>query len=93
VSSVTLGHTHELCVPASDLGSPPAGGTTYTTSTTQGHFHGVSLTQAQLAVVNQGGTVTITTTVIDKHTHDFQIQKATSQVTVPVPVPTGGVGY
>jgi hypothetical protein len=90
-STVTQGHTHDLCVPASDLSSPPAGGATYTTSISVGHDHNVTLTQAQLTTVSQGGAVTVTTSTVTGHTHDFSVQKAAQQVT-PAPQPTTGTG-
>jgi hypothetical protein len=69
------GHIHTLCVPNSDLTSPPASGATYTTSSDAAHTHSVTLTQAQLQSVAGGGTETVTSTG-GTHTHDFLIEKA-----------------
>jgi len=73
--SNSAGHIHTVCVPNSDLDSPPSNGGTYTTSSDAGHTHSVSLTQAQLQTVGGGGTVTVTSSPTG-HTHDFLIQKA-----------------
>ncbi len=69
------GHIHTVCVPETDLTTPPAGGGTYTTSSAAGHTHTVSLTQAQLQTAAGGGTVTVTSSSTD-HTHDFTVRKA-----------------
>lgn len=90
-SSVTLGHTHSLCVPLSDLDNPPAAGATYLTTTTDGHQHQVTLTQAQLMMVAQGQTVNVTTSTASApgftgHTHAFAVQKAAAPAPPPPPV-------
>lgn len=90
-SSVSAGHAHTLCVPASDLSSPPAAGVTYATSITDGHDHGVTLSQAQLMGVASGGTVVVTTTTVSGHTHDFAVKK-TVVATTPSPPPPA-MGY
>ena len=73
-STVTANHTHTLCVPTTDLTSPPAAGVTYTTSIAAGHSHTVVLTQAQLQSINSGGSVTVTTS--SPFPHNFTITKA-----------------
>jgi len=90
-SSVTLGHTHFLCVPLADLDNPPAAGATYLTSVTDGHQHQVSLMLADLAAVNRGLTVNVVASSasadgLSVHTHGFAIQKVTVPVQVPPPV-------
>ena len=82
-STVALGHTHALCVPASDLDSPPASGATYVTSITESHRHMVTLTQARLMAVASGATVTVTTSTMDGHTHDFTVQRVAASVPLP----------
>lgn len=82
-STVSLGHTHSLCVPASDLDSPPAAGATYLTSITEGHQHMVTLTQAWLMAVASGVKVMVTTSTMDGHTHDFTVQRVAPTVTLP----------
>lgn len=99
-STVAQGHTHTLCVPASDLSNPPASGATYSTSLTDGHQHTVTLIQAWLMAINQGHTVNITTSSVSTssisgHTHDFAIQKVAATVTVAPPPnpPVSGPHY
>jgi hypothetical protein len=82
-STVSLGHTHSLCVPASDLDSPSAAGATYLTSSTEGHQHMVTLTQAWLMAVASGAKVMVTTSTMDGHTHDFAVQRVAATVTLP----------
>ena len=96
-SSVTLGHTHDLCVPLADLTTPPAAGATYTTTVTDDHEHNVTLTEAMLATVAQGGSVMVTSSVVatsalGTHTHDFIVQKGATQP-APAPTATGGGPY
>lgn len=80
-STVSVGHTHTLCVPLADLDSPPAAGATYSSSVTDGHQHTVTLTQAWLMAVAQGQTVQVTTSAVATgnlagHTHVFAVAKA-----------------
>ncbi|MGE5186135.1 MAG: hypothetical protein ACM31C_28965 [Acidobacteriota bacterium] len=75
-SSVAASHTHTLCVPNTDLSSPPAAGATYTTSNNGGHTHTVTLAQAQLQQIEEGGTVTVTSSNVQGHTHAFAIHRA-----------------
>ncbi len=75
-SSVAASHTHTLCVPNTDLSSPPATGATYTTSNNGGHTHTVTLAQAQLQQIEAGGTVTVTSSNVQGHTHTFAIHRA-----------------
>lgn len=90
-STVAVGHSHTICVPASDLDGPPPLGMTNSTSNTDGHDHTVFLTRTQLGELNQDQTVTVTTapartSTIDLHTHDFSVSKAT-ELTPPVTSP------
>ncbi len=73
--SSSSGHIHTLCVPDTDLSSPPASGVTYTTSSDSGHTHTVNLNQSQLQTIEGGGRVTITSSG-PGHTHNFLIEKA-----------------
>ena len=81
-SSIAESHDHVVCVATSDLTNPPAAGVTYTTSSVSEHTHTVALTKAQLASINSGATVTVTTSsVVDPldgvaHTHQFAIHMA-----------------
>lgn len=72
-STVTDNHTHTLCVPTTDLTSPPAAGKTYTTSVTLMHSHTVTLTQAQLQSIEGGTAVTVMTS--GPAAHNFTITK------------------
>ncbi len=80
-SSISQSHAHTLCVPTTDLTSPPAAGMTYTTSTTSEHAHTVTLTAAQLRDIEAGLIVTVeSSSVVDPengaaHTHTFAIVK------------------
>jgi hypothetical protein len=76
IGTVDDNHTHSLCVPTTDLKTPPAGGSTYTTSNTDGHTHPVTLTAAQLASIESGTTVTVTTGGTSPYPHTFTILKA-----------------
>jgi hypothetical protein len=69
------GHIHTVCVPDSDLSSPPSGGGTYQTSSDAGHTHSITLSQAQLQTIEGGGSVTVTSSSAG-HTHDFMIEKS-----------------
>jgi hypothetical protein len=95
-STSVLGHTHTVCVPLSDLNSPPAGGRTYATSgaSTDGHVHQITLSQAQLTAIAGGQSVGITTTIVESHTHDFALQEAAATTApTPTPSPTPSPGY
>lgn len=80
-SSNVSGHTHTLCVPDADLTSPPSAGATYTSSCNLDplndidHIHNVTLSAQQLSTINGGGSVTVTSTEDDLHTHQFTIMK------------------
>jgi len=71
--SNSAGHIHTVCVPNTDLSSPPSGGATYTTSSDAGHTHTVNLSQAQLQTIAGGGSVTVTSSG-PSHTHSFSIE-------------------
>lgn len=85
-SSTVLSHNHTVCVPLADLNGPPAAGMTYSTSnaSTDGHVHQVTLSQAQLMSIAGGQTVSVTTTIVESHTHDFALTEAAT----PAPTPT-----
>ena len=73
-SSVTLGHTHTVCVLEADLTSPPSGGVTYTTSGPD-PTHTITLTAAQLSSINGGQSITVTTSTSGGHTHQFVLSR------------------
>lgn len=53
-----FGHVHDLLIPKAVLTAPPAQGVELTSTTAFLHQHHITLTQKELTVVNQGGTVT-----------------------------------
>ena len=81
-SSFESQHTHTLCVLTTDLTTPPSAGVSYTTSIDSSHSHKVSLGQADLAAINAGQTVMVTSSSdvdpinSESHTHRFSIKKA-----------------
>jgi hypothetical protein len=89
LSTVNEGHTHSVCVPTSDMASPPAAGATYTSSNDGNHTHTITLTAAQLSSIEAGQSVTVTSSSdVDPitqvaHTHDWTITKMTT--TTPPP--------
>ena len=51
-------HVHDLRIPFAVLNAPPAQGIKLTSTEALYHQHNITLTQKELAIVNQGGTVT-----------------------------------
>jgi hypothetical protein len=79
-STVVNGHTHTVCVGADQLAIPSAGGMTFATSESQGHSHMITLTQEQLENIASGREVTVVTTTVQLHQHEFMlVQTATPQ--------------
>jgi hypothetical protein len=77
-SSTVSGHSHFVCVAASALMSPPAGGVTYQTTLSDGHIHEVALSADDLTAIGGNDTVTITTSMEDGHTHEFMLRRSSS---------------
>ncbi len=75
-SSVAASHVHMVCVLETDLTNPPAAGATYTTTNVGGHTHTVTLAQSDLQQLGAGGTVTVTSSNVQNHTHQFVIHRA-----------------
>jgi hypothetical protein len=75
-SSNVLAHTHQVTISTSNYTSPPADGLTQDTTIAQGHNHTVTLTQAQLATIGGGGTVTVDTSFVGNHLHTFTFTNA-----------------
>ncbi len=71
------GHTHNVKVLFADLTAQPSVGVTYTSDERGGHVHQITLTQQQLATINNGGTVGPVTSIPDAtgHSHDWTIKK------------------
>ena len=57
-SSGFVPHVHDLLIPYAVLNTPPPQGVELNTTQALFHTHKVVLTQKELIVVNQGGTVT-----------------------------------
>jgi hypothetical protein len=57
-----------------DLANPPVE-VTYTSTSSGGHTHAITLSQAQLTEINGGGTVTVTSTENSGHTHSWTIRR------------------
>jgi hypothetical protein len=83
-SSVSDDHTHTVCVPATDLANPPSAGATYTTSPPDsggmviaGALHTITLTAAQLSMIQAGQSLTVTTSTDGGHDHQFVLTMAT----------------
>jgi hypothetical protein len=74
ISSVVFGHTHNVTMQFTDLADPPSGGITYQSDGAT-HVHQITLSQQQLTDINNGATVTATSTVVNNHTHDWTITK------------------
>ena len=53
-----LSHVHDLLIPYAVLKTPPVPGVQLTTTQGLLHQHTIALTQKELIIVNQGGTVT-----------------------------------
>jgi hypothetical protein len=81
-SSNVSEHTHTLCVPQSDLSSPPGQGATYTSSSSldplndENHTHTITLSAQQLLSIETGAQVVVTSSVSDSHTHQFAIVRS-----------------
>jgi hypothetical protein len=69
VSTVDDGHSHTVCIPASDMARMPTVPLLYTTSTADGHTHQLTLSPEQIATLAGSGTVEVTTTVDAGHQH------------------------
>jgi hypothetical protein len=73
-SSIVFNHSHNVTIPFADLTNPPSGGVTYV-SDGDSHQHQIFLTEQQLADISRGRTDTVTSTVVNNHTHDWTITK------------------
>ena len=73
-SSAASGHTHNADVPEADLNSTSS--RSYSSSDSNGHQHTVTLSAAQLNSIENGASVTVTSSNISGHTHQFTFQKS-----------------
>ncbi len=74
VSSSVEGHSHTITLKKTELQSPPAGGISRETTTTNGHTHTFTMSAAQLSQVNNGSVVEVDTAETSSHHHRFTIQ-------------------
>lgn len=72
-STFDAGHSHSTEIPETDLSS--TSNRTYSSSSSGGHSHQVSLTSAQLNTIGDGGEVTITSSDDAGHTHRFTFKR------------------
>ncbi len=72
------GHDHDFTIQNSDLSTPPAAGVSGNSSPYDDdqHVHTVSITQAQLQMIQAGQTVSITSGSTLGHTHTFDFKLA-----------------
>jgi hypothetical protein len=91
-STVENGHTHDVCVPARHLSSPPSEGATYTTTTNDEHVHEVKLDAAQLGAIGRGELVRVTTTTVEQHVHVYSLARAGTITPPPQPGSGSGTG-
>jgi len=74
-SSIDQGHSHTVNISKSEIENPPAGGISRLTSSSDGHTHTFSMTQAELQSVTSGNTVEVSDSVVNSHSHTYQITK------------------
>jgi hypothetical protein len=70
-TSDATGHTHTVSIPASALQATTP--QMFTTSSSGTHTHTITLSPSQLATVRNGGSVTVTSSSDDTHTHAYEI--------------------
>ena len=80
-STVTLAHSHQVTISGTDIDNPPSANKTintteYGTAGYGGHYHTITLTPQDYQTIKDGGTVIVTTSVVNGHTHDFTIKKS-----------------
>ena len=76
VTSTNVGnHTHDIIILRSAIQNPPAGQVIYTTTSagTPAHTHTVTLTQQNLTDIKNQAPVTVTSSTVNGHSHDFLI--------------------
>jgi hypothetical protein len=77
-SSCDASHTHDFTLMTTELSAPAAAGVMRDTSidTFDNHAHTVTLSQAELTMIEGGATVTKTTTPTNGHEHTYMFRKA-----------------
>jgi hypothetical protein len=94
-SDITLNHTHDFTIVATDLNTPQTSGLNAPTTMTLGHFHTVILSPVDLMQISSGGTIIRTTSIVEGHAHDFTFSFATAEgqsTTPPMTVSPVGPG-
>jgi hypothetical protein len=74
-SSADSGHTHSVRVLNSDITNQPGNGVQYTSTNVNSHTHIVTLSQSDLATINNGGQVSVNSSTDAGHLHAWTIQK------------------
>jgi hypothetical protein len=83
-SSIDDNHRHSLTVPEKDLSSPPIQGVSYQSTWELNHQHYVLLSLDDLTTINNGGTVTVTSSLTInpqdgvEHSHNWSISRGTT---------------
>jgi hypothetical protein len=67
------GHFHTVTLTKTEIKTPPTGGISRETSSTNGHTHTFTMTSAQLTQVNSGNTVDVQTADTLAHHHTFAV--------------------
>ena len=77
-SSCDASHTHDFTLMTTELSAPPANGVVRDTSIDpfDNHSHSVTLSQAELTMIEGGATVTKATTPTNGHQHTYMFRKA-----------------
>jgi hypothetical protein len=77
-SSCDLTHTHDFTLMTTELTTPPSAGVMRDTSvdTFDNHMHSVTLTQAELMMIESGTPIMKTTSLVNQHTHTYMFRKA-----------------
>ena len=77
-SSCDASHTHDFTLMTTELSAPAATGIVRDTSidTFDNHSHSVTLSQAELMMIESGATVTKATTPTNGHEHTYMFRKA-----------------
>lgn len=77
-SSCDASHTHDFMLMTTELSAPAAGGVMRDTSidTFDNHKHTVTLSEAELTMIEGGATVTKASTPTNGHDHTYMFRKA-----------------
>jgi hypothetical protein len=70
-TSIEAGHQHTVSVPRTLLEDPAQGETELLTTVDSGHQHEVELTAAELDTLEDGGSISKTTSINDGHSHSI----------------------